>query len=106
MQFVLSTALVLIAGLACFLVYFIGIVFFSRGLKLPEDLKNPVERTPASGALLFGYQTVIIITLACLLNRISNHIVLSLDIIGISSALILIMFHILTVSKYSSEKSY
>jgi hypothetical protein len=46
MQFVLSTALVLIAGLACFLVYFIEFVFFSRGLKLPEYQKIRLKELP------------------------------------------------------------
>ena len=65
------------------------------GRNLPGELKCALKRAAALEAFLVFVIIVIIISdrLSSCVNHISNHIILSLDIIFFFSLLVLILFH-------------
>jgi hypothetical protein len=98
-QFVLNFMPAAIVGLIGYLIY----LFAKRAL--PVDLKWVMEKTPLDAFLLFVFHTVILTSINCFINNLSKYVILSLDIICFFSALMLIMFHILSVSGYPCLKS-
>lgn len=103
-QIVLNLLPAAIAGIMGYLIYLTAVVILGRAL--PVDLQWVMEKTPALDAfLLFIFHTVILTSINCFINNLSNHVILSLDIVYFFSVLMLIMFHILSVSGYSRLKS-
>lgn len=96
MQYVfLILPIVLTCFIGALLLYCFANAAYRLGGNLPGDLKWVLEKAASLDAFLVCIVTIIIISgiLASSLNHISNHIILSLDILFLFSSLILILFH-------------
>ena len=97
LHWVINLIPALAAGIIIYLTFLLGKSFRCGGPGMLRGLCCLLERTPALDAfLLFIFRSVLIaaaVTVA--FGSISNHIVLSLDILYFISALLLILYHTL-----------
>lgn len=91
---------VLLTGLIAYLLFRLGAAMKHSGSYLSYELGWMLARTPALDAfLMFIIGTgIVATTAACALMQVSNHIILSLDILYLLSILLLILFHTLKES--------
>jgi hypothetical protein len=95
LQFVSQLIPVLMAGFIAYLLFKLGAALKYSGTYLSDELGWMLPRTPALDAfLMFVIGAAIVVTAAaCALMQVSNHIILSLDILFFLSMLLLILFH-------------
>lgn len=86
---------VVFAGIIAYLTFRISKVFKNTGTGMFNDFYCFLEKTPALDAFLsFIIQSVLVSAAAiCAFQQVSNHIILSLDILYFISLLMLILFH-------------
>lgn len=86
---------VVFTGLIAYLTYRISISIKNAGGWLLQDYGWIIEKTPALDAfLIFTVQAVLVsMAAACGFRQVSNHIILSLDILYFISLLMLILYH-------------
>jgi hypothetical protein len=86
---------VVFAAIIAYLTYRISKVFKNTGTGMFNDFYCFLEKTPAQDSfLMFIIQSVLVSAAAiCSFKQISNHIILSLDILYFISLLMIILFH-------------
>lgn len=86
---------VFIAGLLAFLAYCLGKSLPTMGSGVFKEIGWVLDRTPALDAfLMFVLQAVLVTSAAvALFQRVSNHVVQSLDILYLASLLLLVLYH-------------
>lgn len=95
---------------SCFIGALLLCCFASAAYRLhgnvPSDLKWVLYKAASLDAFLVCIVTIIILSsiLASSLNHISNHIILSLDILFLFSSLILILFHTIKQPRFAPGK--
>ena len=96
-QFVIMVLTAAAAAITAYFVLHIVVLPVNSGSGKFAGLDWLLDRAPAMDAfLMFIFQAVLVVTtVACALLRISNHIILSLDILYLLSILILFRFHML-----------
>lgn len=95
LQLISQLVPVLLTGLIAYLVFRLGTVLKHTGSYLSEELGWMLARTPAVDAFLMfiiGIAIAVASTISILM-QVSNHIILSLDILYLMSLLLLILFH-------------
>ena len=97
LQFISQLIPVFFAILIVYLTYRISIIIKNADGFLHPDFDWVIENTPALDAfLMFAIQTVLVVTASvCSFRQVSNHIILTLDIIFFISVMMLILFHTL-----------
>jgi hypothetical protein len=107
MQFIiLVISYVSICFIGALLLYCLANAALRLNSNLPSDLKWILEQAASLDAFL-AFVVTIVITSCCmssLVNNISNHIILSLDIIFFFSSLILILFHTIKQTRFAFGK--
>lgn len=95
LQFVSQLAPVLMTGIIAYLLFRLGAALRHSGSYLSDELGWMLAETPALDSfLMFAIGTAIAVTAAAsALLQVSNHIILSLDILYLLSLLLLILFH-------------
>jgi hypothetical protein len=95
LQFISQVFPVLLTGLIAYLLFRLGAALRHSGSYLSDELGWMLARTPALDAfIMFVIGIAIVVTaVLCALMQVSNHIILSLDILYLMSMLMLILFH-------------
>lgn len=95
LQFISQLVPVLLTGLIAYLLFRLGVALRHSGSYLSDELGWMLARTPALDAfIMFVIGIAIVVTaVLCALMQVSNHIILSLDILYLMSMLMLILFH-------------
>ena len=95
LQFISQLVPVLLAGIIAYLMFRLGAALKHSGSYLSDELGWMLDRTPAIDAFLMFIIgiAIAVTTITCALMQVSNHIILSLDILYLLSMLLLILFH-------------
>lgn len=95
LQFVSQLIPVLLTGLIAYLLFRLGAALKFSGSYLSRELGWMLDRTPALDAFLMFVigAAIAAATVVCALRQVSNHLLLSLDILYFLSMLLLILFH-------------
>ena len=95
LQIISQAAPVLLTGLIAYLLFKLGAALRHSGSYLSEELGWMLARTPALDAFLVFVIGIAFATAAavCAFAQVSNHIILTLDILYLLSMLLLILFH-------------
>lgn len=107
LQTILNLLPVFIIGTTIYITLCISISLKNARTGMMQSLCWLLERTPALDTfLLFIIQTVYIITAVfCAFSNLSNHAVISLDIIYFFSMMMLIFYHIIKESRNPTYES-
>lgn len=100
---IMSVSICLLGALS---LYCFANVALRIGKNLPGDLKWVLEKAASLDAFIVFVVTILIIShsLASSANQISNHIILSLDILFFLNSLILILFHTIKQMRFAPGK--
>lgn len=95
LQFIAQFIPVLLTGLIAYLLFRLGAALKYSGSYLSRELGWMLDRTPALDAFLLFVIGAAIAAAAvvCTLRQVSNHLLLSLDILYFLSMLLLILLH-------------
>lgn len=95
LQLISQLVPVLLTGIIAYLIFRLGAALKHSGSYLSEELGWMLDRTPVVDAFLMfiiGIAIAVALTVSTLM-QVSNHIILSLDILYLMSLLLLILFH-------------
>jgi hypothetical protein len=100
LQFLVQAIPVLLTGLLAYLLFRLGAALKHSGAYLSDELGWMLARTPALDALIMFILGIAfaVAAAACALVQVSNHIILSLDILYLLSMLLLVLYHTLKES--------
>lgn len=106
MQFFVQLIPVLFTGIMLYLTYQLSIALKNGGTGILSDLCWLLEKTPVLDAfvLLLLQAALIVASVFCLFGRVSNHGIISLDILYLANLLILILYHSLKLFNHPRVK--